>query len=283
MTEDLQKAALRAQQTEITEWALYTELSKKMPESNAKVLRKIADEEQKHYEFWKKITKKEIKPQRMLVLWYLLLARVLGIIFAIRLRESGERGAQKKYRGLMEVKGIEKLIVDEERHEQALIAILKDERLDYAGSIVLGLNDALVELTGALAGFTLALRDPRIVAMAGMITGFAAALSMAASGYFQSKEDGTKNPIKSAVYTGVAYIIVVILLIVPYLVFTNVYAALGITLSIAVLIIAGYTMYISVARNLSFGRRFLEMAAISLTVAAVSFCFGLVLNHFFGI
>ena len=49
------------------------------------------------------------------------------------------------------------------------------------GSVVLGLNDELVEFTGALAGFTLALSDHRLIALTGSITGIAAALSMASS------------------------------------------------------------------------------------------------------
>ena len=51
-------------------------------------------------------------------------------------------------------------------------------RLEYMGSVVLGLNDALVEFTGALAGFTLALSDSRLTALTGSITGIAAALSI---------------------------------------------------------------------------------------------------------
>ena len=42
-------------------------------------------------------------------------------------------------------------------NESALLQLLDEEKLRYTGSIVLGLNDVLVELTGALAGLTLAL------------------------------------------------------------------------------------------------------------------------------
>ena len=61
--------------------------------------------------------------------------------------------------------------------------------------VVLGLNDALVELTGVLAGLTLALRETRLIAMAGLITGIAASLSMAASEYLSTKtEEVDKDP-----------------------------------------------------------------------------------------
>jgi VIT1/CCC1 family predicted Fe2+/Mn2+ transporter len=80
---------------------------------------------------------------------------------------------------------------DEKEHERKLINLIGEERLKYVGSMVLGLNDALVELTGALAGFTLAFRNTRLIAMAGFITGIAASLSMAASEYLSTKSEET--------------------------------------------------------------------------------------------
>lgn len=53
---------------------------------------------------------------------------------------------------------LQALSLEEEVHEKSLIALINEERLEYMGSVVLGLNDALVEFTGALAGFTLALK-----------------------------------------------------------------------------------------------------------------------------
>ncbi|MDI6704563.1 MAG: VIT1/CCC1 transporter family protein [bacterium] len=82
--------------------------------------------------------------------------------------------------------------------------------------MVLGLNDALVELTGALAGFTFALQNTRVVAMAGLITGVAASLSMTTSEYLSTKsEGGAKSPFKASVYTGSAYVLTVMFLIFP--------------------------------------------------------------------
>ena len=57
--------------------------------------------------------------------------------------------------------------------------------------MVLGLNDALVELTGTLAGLTFALANARLVALAGIITGIAATLSMAASNYLAERANGS--------------------------------------------------------------------------------------------
>lgn len=177
------------------------------------------------------------------------------------------------------------MLDEEEEHEKQLLDILDEERLHYVGDIVLGMNDALVELTGALAGYTLAMQNTGLIAMAGLITGVSATLSMAASGYLSSREAGQKNALKSSAYTGVAYLITVALMIVPYLLFpAGAYLwALGVTLLIALSIIAGFNFYVSVARSRPFRRSFFTMAAISLGVAVISFGIGIVVKNILGI
>jgi VIT1/CCC1 family predicted Fe2+/Mn2+ transporter len=156
--------------------------------------------------------------------------------------------------------------------------------LKYAGSIVLGLNDALVELTGALAGLTLALQNTRLIALTGSITGIAAALSMGASEYLSTKSEETaKSPLMASIYTGAAYIVTVILLILPYLLLDNYYACLGVTLAVAVTIIALFNYYISVAKDEPFRKRFLEMAGLSLGVAGLSFLVGYLIRSVLGV
>jgi len=163
--------------------------------------------------------------------------------------------------------------------------MLEEERLQYIGSMVLGLNDALVELTGTLAGLSLALRNTRIIALSGLITGISATLSMASSEFLSAKSEGQKDALKSSVYTGIAYLVTVALLIMPYMLFPpeKYMHALFSMLIVVVLIIAAFNYYIAVAKNLSFKQRFVEMACISLTVAVLSFLVGLVVKNVLGV
>jgi VIT1/CCC1 family predicted Fe2+/Mn2+ transporter len=164
------------------------------------------------------------------------------------------------------------------------VNMIDEERLKYISSIVLGLNDALVELTGALAGFTLALQNTNLIGVTGLITGIAASLSMGASEYLSTKsEESEKIPAKAAVYTGVAYVLTVFLLIFPYLILTNVYLCLGLALIDAIVIILIFTFYVSVAKEIEFKKRFLEMALISLGIAALSFVIGYLVNTIFNV
>src|SRR3990167_4507383 len=224
--EEVDKLILRAQKNEITEYYIYSKLANKIKEeNNKKILKKIANDELKHYNIWKKYSKKEIKPNFFRVYWYIFLSSILGLSFGLKLMEKGEKLAKEVYK---KIDG-----------KFPLASFIKEERVEYAGSIVLGLNDALVELTGALSGLTFALQNGKIIAITGFITGVAASMSMAASGYLSSREDDNKTPKKSAIYTGVAYIATVLLLILPYLLLDNIYLSLGIMLSVAILIIAG--------------------------------------------
>jgi len=274
------------QRIEITEYHIYKRLAKSIrnPE-NRLIMEQIAEDELRHSEDWKKYTQQDIKPNIWDVWKYYLIGRIFGFTFGIKLMERGEEKAQKNYALLKgKVPNIEKWIHEEEIHEQKLLAMLDEERLRYAGSVVLGLNDALVELTGALAGLTLALQNVKLIALSGLITGIAASLSMAASEYLSTRSEVTdKHPVRAAVYTGIAYIITVTLLVLPYLLIPNYIIDLIITLTIAVLIIAVFNYYISVAKDEPFRSRFLEMAGLSLGVATFSFIIGYFIRQWLGV
>jgi vacuolar iron transporter family protein len=275
-----------AQKAEITEHLIYTKLAAVTADPhNRDILTRIAEEELGHYLLWKRYTGRDVSPDTLRIWWYYFMARVLGITFALKLMEHVEQRAQDADATLLRsVPEYAAIVGNEERHEQALIALIDEERLKYVGSVVLGLNDALVEFTGMLAGLTFAIQNNQIIAVAGLITGIAASLSMAASEYLsQRSEDGSSDPLKAAVYTGIAYVITVALLIAPFLLLSSPYIALVVTLLFAVGIIFFYTFYISVARDLPFYRRFGEMLSISLGIAAVSFILGLVIRVFFNI
>jgi VIT1/CCC1 family predicted Fe2+/Mn2+ transporter len=274
------------QRDEVTEYHIYRMLAgtAKNPH-NASVFLRMADQELGHSRIWEHYTGKKARPVAIRVWFYYLIARILGFTFAIKLMENRENAAIQNYGALVEtIPELEKIIAEEEQHEMEIIALLDEERLRYVGSIVLGLNDALVEFTGSLAGFTFALQDPTVIAAVGCIMGIAAALSMASSEYLSQKTDGAgQEPMKAAFYTGSAYIVTVLLLVLPFLLFANPFAALALSLLSAVAIIVCFTFYTSVAGDLPFWKRFFEMAGISLGIAGISFLIGLLIRAFFNV
>ena len=207
------------QQNELTESVIYEEIAKfAKGDTNKATLRRLSQEEKAHYEIWKSYTGIEMKPEAMKVFKFKMLARILGFTFAVKLMENGEDHAQEEYARLAsEVEESVMIRSQEEEHEAALLQMLDEERLQYVGSMVLGLNDALVELTGSLAGFTFAMQNTSLIALSGLIIGISATFSMASSEFLAARSEGRDDAFKSCTYTGIAYLVTVVLLILPYL------------------------------------------------------------------
>ena len=275
------------QQNELTESVIYEEIAKfAKGDTNKATLRRLSQEEKAHYEIWKSYTGIEMKPEAMKVFKFKMLARILGFTFAVKLMENGEDHAQEEYARLAsEIEESVMIRSQEEEHEAALLQMLDEERLQYVGSMVLGLNDALVELTGSLAGFTFAMQNTSLIALSGLIIGISATFSMASSEFLAARSEGRTDAFKSCTYTGIAYLLTVVALVTPYLLLGNEYylVALACMLGIVILIIAGFTYYTSVAMDQPFKSRFMEMAGISISVAVLSFVVGILAKHFLGV
>lgn len=279
------EALLKDQQDEITAHYLYKKVAVFIKdEKNKKIFENISQDELSHYKRIQQVTGKEVAPQKMRLFFTYWMIRIFGLTFGIKLFERAESKAIKSYKEIDEsLSFMDAIIEDEETHENALIGMIDEEKLNYVGSVVLGLNDALVELTGALAGYTFAFQNTQLIALTGLITGISASLSMAASEYLSTRQEGGDDALKSALYTGAAYVFTVIFLITPFLLFSNPFISLMVTLVIAVTIIFLFNYYISVAKDYDFKKRFLEMASISLGVSSISFIVGIMVKYFFGI
>jgi len=291
MTQKVSPKALaiikKMQKSELTESVIYEKIAAfAKGNENKETLLRLSREERAHCEIWKKYTGLDMKPETGKVLKYVFLARTLGFTFAVKLMERGEENAQEEY--VLLAQEVEESIAirhQEEEHEQALLAMLDEERLQYVGSMVLGLNDALVELTGSLAGFAFALQNNRRIALSGLIVGISATFSMASSEFLAARSEGRSDALKSCSYTGIAYLLTVIALIAPYLLLPagSYIPALVCMLAVVILIIGGFTYYTSVAQDQPFKSRFLEMAGISIGVAVVSFVVGILAKQFLGV
>jgi VIT1/CCC1 family predicted Fe2+/Mn2+ transporter len=273
---------LTIQKNEHTEFCIYQKILPivKNPADRA-VIQRMANQEKSHYEMWKKMTGKDIAPSHLRVWFYYWVTRIFGLSFGLKLMEKGEGLVINLYTELKDTHpNMVKIIQEEQEHEEQILNLINNKLLTHVSAIVLGLNDALVELTGALAGFTLALANTRLIAVTGLITGIAASMSMAASSYLSTKEDGLKNPLSAAIATGSAYITAVFILILPYFIVTNPFVALGITLGSALLIILIFNFYTAISKGLSFKKRFLEMAGISLGLALINFGIGFLVKRY---
>ena len=132
----------KMQQNELTESFIYEAIAKfAKGEENKKTLLRLSAEERAHYEIWKTYTGIEMKPQKLKIFKFKILARILGFTFAVKLMENGEEGAQQEYAILAEeIEESVKIRQEEEEHEATLLEMLDEERLQYVGSMVLGMK-----------------------------------------------------------------------------------------------------------------------------------------------
>ena len=288
MKEEIRKILIESQRSELTEHEIYRNLSRIITGENRDVLNDISADELSHHNMWKKYTGIEVKPHRWKIRFYTFVARIFSLTFAIKMMEKGETLAEHKYQKLVdEIPEAQNILEDEEKHEALLIDMLDEEKLNYVGSMVLGINDAIVELTGAIAGLTFAMQNTRLVGLSGLIMGIAAAFSMSASEYLsqksEAKESESKSPLKAAFYTGLAYAMTVVVLIFPYFVFTNYLYSLGLMFFDAVFVILFFTFFLSVVKDTNFKSSFWEMIFISFGVSLISFGIGLLARKFLNV
>ena len=103
---------------------------------------------------------------------------------------------------------------------------------------------------------------------------------MAASAFMQARHEAGKHAVKAAVYTGISYLVVVILLIAPFVIFTGHVASLF-TMGLVVLsIILAVSYYTATLLNRRFVRQLCEMFLFSVGVAVVAFLLGIVVRKY---
>jgi VIT1/CCC1 family predicted Fe2+/Mn2+ transporter len=277
---------------ELKDYTIYKELAKMEKDRNfKKILNHLSRHEFSHYKFFLGLSKKkdkDFKVNKFEIFLFKLLRKIFGLTFTLKFLEKHESDVVKTYekhakraKGKIKKKW-EKIIRDEKFHERSILSKIDEERVRYTGSIILGLNDGLVELIGTLAGLTAALQDNLIVGISGLIAGIAASLSMSSSSYLQAKQEN-KDPKKSAFYTGISYITIVLLLIFPFFIFKKILYSLSTSIIISVLSVISIALYLSVLFERNFKRQLLEMFIFSLGIAAFAFLIGTLAKILFGI
>jgi VIT1/CCC1 family predicted Fe2+/Mn2+ transporter len=261
-------------------------------EERKKILENFGKMEHEHYIFWKSLMKKEMKDSSLdniRIKLFILFKYIFGLIFTIKLMERNEKRVIEEYKKLInkfegETKQkLELIIKDEIEHENFWMNQMKDETTRYLGFIILGLADAIIEITGVHAGFLGVTASTIIAGIAGLVVGISASLAMASAAYLQAKQDEGSNPRISAIYTGVFYILAAVALATPYFMTHDMLVAFLSSLVIAVMLIGFFNFYSSVIFERKFAKEFLTSTTIILVTASISFIVGEILGNIFGI
>lgn len=286
---DSQQQYLSRARNELTEHFVYGALARREKKpANKALFEKLSAQEESHYTFWKTLLPGVTVAPHRFARWFTpLLATVFGTTFTAKLMESHEKDSAATYRAMLPAlpashqRGLEKIIEDEELHEQAFIAEIKEKRVAYVGFVALGLADAIVEITGVHAGFLGVTGSTLIAGISGVIVGFAAAISMGSAAYLQAKQDPGKSPILSAFITGISYMVSVVCLALPYFLIRTMLIAFVTSATVGLVLLAAFTFYGAVIFDRKFSREFAESASLMLGTALATYLLGILVGDAF--
>lgn len=161
---------------------------------------------------------------------------------------------------------------------------------NYTGAVVLGMHDAIVSLTGLIAGLAFAIPSRTTIVLTAIISSVVAALSMGAANYLAlhtqnhaHRHRGRDNSFTAALYTGITYMLTCALLVLPIMFIRARLYALLTTFAVAVAIIFVFNLVICKIQHRSFLHGFSEMLAICGSVSIVAYLIGLAATYFLGI
>jgi VIT1/CCC1 family predicted Fe2+/Mn2+ transporter len=277
---------------EFTDHTIYKELSRREKgENNRATLGKLSEMEYFHYEFWRTLLSSNFTPRisKAQLIIIRIMRVIFGLTFTLKLFERHEKGTIRSYENILQKLEGEKrqilarIIMEEKEHENYFLSQINESILKYMSFIVLGLADAIIEITGVHAGFLGVTSSTLIAGVAGLVVGFAASISMASAAYLQAKQSLSFNPINSSVMTGISYLGAVSLLALPYFFTSNMLLAFLFSLCLAILMIGYFTIYGAVLRDESITKEFITGLSLTIGTAIGAFLFGEALGRLLGI
>jgi vacuolar iron transporter family protein len=290
----LSKVAVESASDEYTDHLVYKRLAESSSTKDPKfkqILNTLSNTEYRHYEFWKKYVPQgtKIVPRTTTIYVTLFLRLIFGSTFAIKYLEKHEAAVIKKYKEVKnsipeaDQRQFDEMVRDEEEHENTFMDQMQGRYLKYISFIILGLADAIVEISGIHAGSLGIYHSTEITGLAGIVAGAAASIAMASAAYAQAKQGFQGSPSISAFFTGISYFINAIVLAAPYFFTKSQITAISTSIVFAIAIIAFISYYNSIVSSARFLRDFAELAGIMLGASAALFLFGLLVRSVFGI
>jgi VIT1/CCC1 family predicted Fe2+/Mn2+ transporter len=288
---ELSRIAIESAQNEYKDYAVYAALARreKNPVSR-KALKVMAESEKSHFEFWKKYAPRTVPKISRLKIWlHVFLRAFLGLTFTLKFHERHEHSVVVSYKSVfglipaVDRSEFESMLQDEEQHEAYLMGQVREERVKYISFVVLGLADAVVEISGIHAGSLGVYTKTELAGLAGVVAGMAASISMASAAYAQAKQGFEGSAKWGAIYTGISYMVTAIFLALPYFLTGSMVFALGASVTLGVVLVAMLTYYNAVVSTKGFARQFGELSAIILGASFALYLAGTLIRQLLGI
>ncbi len=224
---------------ELFDLSLYREFAKTAKGEAKKTLEELIPIEEKHLAFWQDFFKiREARLNfggRIRLFIFALICRIFGEAAIHLILEAIEVYGVRKYLNIWRQnqgrplgEAVREILEDEIQHEDVVVSRLAERKInpERIRNIILGVNDGLVEIVGAVSGFFAAFQNPGTVLIASFTVAVAGAFSMAAGtfsavgserevrdieqgkkvflGGEESKEE-PNQPLSSALAVGISY------------------------------------------------------------------------------
>ncbi|WP_456369098.1 VIT1/CCC1 transporter family protein [Geoglobus sp.] len=277
--------------------------------------------EARHADFWRRfLESRGVRPERVRVgrlsLWMVRLLRRISPALTSSLLEFNEMSAIIKYYDFFrayelsdgEREELREIIVDEIEHEKFFSGKKRLFGAENVRDMVLGINDGLVEILGVVTGLSAVyVSRPDLVGMSGLVVGVAGALSMASGSFISVRsqrqvnetrvrlkailrelrgesievEEIRESELKSAIYTGTAYLCGVALPVIPYFIAETTAEALPLSLLLSAALLAIVGSLISLLSGIPLKKKAAEMLVAGMGTAFLSYLFGTLVASLF--
>ncbi len=301
---------------EINDSFIYSELSRSEKDKEFREkLKSLSEMEKYHSEFYKKILEKrneEVKhhSSNISVIKAKLFRKIFGLNLTLKMFERSENRTVKNYSDILnsgflddgEKQVMKKIIEDEAEHEDFFEqnSLEVKERTDRIKDSVYGISDGLVEVLASVSGLAPVLINHILVAIGGFLVGVSGTLSMALGAYLSASaeetyndskmrtmrilgkkvdEISTANPVKSALYTGIFYIIGASIPILSYL-FLSGFPAIVVSFALVIFTEAVLGSITAILTNSSIMKSALKNALLTFIAAAATLTLGTFIHEY---
>lgn len=218
----------------------------------------------------------------------------LGLALTVKIIEYGESELKAKLNNALAMQVNRKqrnAVLKLERSMDSVEDPLQQQIVEYSPvlrnirDVIFGMNDGLVEVLAAVAGFGAALQQPTLVLLAGFIVAVSGTLSMAGGAYLSTEYErsikideskGRSSARLSAAYVGLFYIVGAAFPLLPFaLGFGGYYGIIG-SIIVTAIVLTIVSSLISVVSDTSIAKRVVRTLAISLGIAAVTIIIGVI-------
>jgi Uncharacterized membrane protein len=277
---------------EYQDYVIYSRLAKREKNSvKRNILEKLSNQEYEHYKFWKSFLDENYEPKinSFIILTISLLRLLFGTTFSLKFLERHEEKVISSYEKFLNVipeskrDKLKEILEDEKSHEKTLMSQLEGNFVKYFGYVVLGLADAIVEISGVHAGFLGVTSSTLIAGIAGLVVGVSASIAMGSAAFLQAKQTVGMKPFTSAISTGLSYLGAAALLAFPYFLTEIMIIAFIASILIAILMTGYFTFYSVVLFERKFFGEFAQNVGLILLTALASYLFGDFLGRELGI